>query len=164
MALRGLANRSAPGRRPCLPVCSAFAAPGCRSLCLTACIPAHWLYQYWQVLALCIGPIDGYTQGAKQMQAPAGAFGTVAPASTKEELAASCASGNTGAQHDGIPLSGQICLSVRELCLGAMTFGRKSAEDTSIRKLNRFVAAGSKLIDMADAHSRGRSEEIIRAH
>ncbi len=56
---------------------------------------------------------------------------------------------------------GRSGLSVSELCLGAMTFGRESSEATSRELLDRFVAAGGNFIDTADGYSRGLSEEII---
>ncbi|MBX3063529.1 MAG: aldo/keto reductase [Anaerolineae bacterium] len=56
---------------------------------------------------------------------------------------------------------GKTGLSVSELCLGAMTFGRESTEDISNEMLNRFVEAGGNFIDTADAYSAGVSEEIL---
>jgi aryl-alcohol dehydrogenase-like predicted oxidoreductase len=46
-------------------------------------------------------------------------------------------------------------------CLGAMTFGHESDEQTAHAQLNRFVERGGNFIDTADVYSRGRSEEII---
>ena len=56
---------------------------------------------------------------------------------------------------------GQTGLSVSELCLGAMTFGREASEAESHAMLDRFVAAGGNFIDTADVYSRGASEEIL---
>ena len=57
---------------------------------------------------------------------------------------------------------GKTGLSVSELCLGAMTFGREASEAESHAMLDRFVAAGGNFIDTADVYSRGASEEILR--
>jgi aryl-alcohol dehydrogenase-like predicted oxidoreductase len=56
---------------------------------------------------------------------------------------------------------GRTGLRVSELCLGAMTFGRESTEETSIQMLDRFVEAGGNFIDTADVYSEGLSEEIL---
>ena len=56
---------------------------------------------------------------------------------------------------------GKAGLSVSELCLGAMTFGREANEAESHAMLDRFVAAGGNFIDTADVYSRGASEEIL---
>jgi aryl-alcohol dehydrogenase-like predicted oxidoreductase len=56
---------------------------------------------------------------------------------------------------------GRTGLSVSELCLGAMTFGREATEAESHAMLDRFVAAGGNFIDTADVYSRGGSEEIL---
>lgn len=50
---------------------------------------------------------------------------------------------------------------VSTLCLGAMTFGKESDEETSHALLDRFVERGGTFIDTADVYSQGRSEEII---
>lgn len=52
-------------------------------------------------------------------------------------------------------------LKVSELCLGAMTFGRETDEETSHRMLERFVAAGGTFVDTADVYSAGVSETIL---
>jgi aryl-alcohol dehydrogenase-like predicted oxidoreductase len=52
-------------------------------------------------------------------------------------------------------------LKVSELCLGAMTFGRESDEQTSHQMLDRFVEAGGVFIDTADVYSAGESERIL---
>jgi aryl-alcohol dehydrogenase-like predicted oxidoreductase len=52
-------------------------------------------------------------------------------------------------------------MKVSELCLGAMTFGRESDEQTSHRMLDRFVDAGGTFIDTADVYSAGESETIL---
>jgi aryl-alcohol dehydrogenase-like predicted oxidoreductase len=46
-------------------------------------------------------------------------------------------------------------------CLGGMTFGHESDEQTAHAQLDRFVEHGGNFIDTADVYSRGRSEEII---
>jgi aryl-alcohol dehydrogenase-like predicted oxidoreductase len=46
-------------------------------------------------------------------------------------------------------------------CLGAMTFGHESDEQTARAQLDRFVDRGGNFIDTADVYSLGRSEEII---
>jgi aryl-alcohol dehydrogenase-like predicted oxidoreductase len=46
-------------------------------------------------------------------------------------------------------------------CLGAMTFGHESDEQTAHAQLDRFFERGGNFIDTADVYSRGRSEEII---
>jgi aryl-alcohol dehydrogenase-like predicted oxidoreductase len=56
---------------------------------------------------------------------------------------------------------GRTGLKVSELCLGAMTFGRESTEETSIQMLDCFVEAGGNFIDTADVYSHGVSEEIL---
>lgn len=56
---------------------------------------------------------------------------------------------------------GRTGLKVSELCLGAMTFGRESTEETSFQMLDCFVEAGGNFIDTADVYTRGISEEIL---
>lgn len=58
---------------------------------------------------------------------------------------------------------GNTGLSVSELCLGTMTFGREgeASEEESHEMLDRFVAAGGNFIDTADVYTQGVSEEII---
>jgi aryl-alcohol dehydrogenase-like predicted oxidoreductase len=56
---------------------------------------------------------------------------------------------------------GKTGLKVSELCLGAMTFGRETNEETSRQILARFAAAGGNFIDTADAYTQGISEEIV---
>jgi aryl-alcohol dehydrogenase-like predicted oxidoreductase len=46
-------------------------------------------------------------------------------------------------------------------CLGTMTFGHESDEETSHAQLDRFVERGGTFVDTADVYTRGRSEEII---
>jgi aryl-alcohol dehydrogenase-like predicted oxidoreductase len=46
-------------------------------------------------------------------------------------------------------------------CLGAMTFGNESDEETAHAQLDLFVERGGNFVDTADVYSRGRSEEII---
>jgi aryl-alcohol dehydrogenase-like predicted oxidoreductase len=46
-------------------------------------------------------------------------------------------------------------------CLGTMTFGHESDEDTAHAQLDRFVDRGGNFVDTADVYSAGRSEEII---
>jgi len=56
---------------------------------------------------------------------------------------------------------GQTGLKVSELCLGAMTFGRESTEETSFQVLDHFAEAGGNFIDTADVYTQGDSEEIL---
>lgn len=56
---------------------------------------------------------------------------------------------------------GKTGLRVSELCLGAMTFGRESTEEDSLKILDRFVEAGGDFIDTANVYSSGKSEEIL---
>jgi aryl-alcohol dehydrogenase-like predicted oxidoreductase len=56
---------------------------------------------------------------------------------------------------------GKTGLTVTELCLGTMTFGREASEAESVALLDRFVEAGGTFIDTADVYSRGVSEEIV---
>lgn len=46
-------------------------------------------------------------------------------------------------------------------CLGAMTFGDESDEETAYAQLDLFVERGGNFVDTADVYSRGRSEEIV---
>ena len=46
-------------------------------------------------------------------------------------------------------------------CLGAMTFGDESDEETAHAQLDLFVERGGNFVDTADVYSRGRSEEIV---
>ena len=46
-------------------------------------------------------------------------------------------------------------------CLGTMTFGAESDEETAHAQLDLFVERGGNFIDTADVYSGGRSEEII---
>jgi aryl-alcohol dehydrogenase-like predicted oxidoreductase len=56
---------------------------------------------------------------------------------------------------------GRTGLRVSELCLGAMTFGRESTEEDSLKILDRFIDEGGNFIDTADVYSDGTSEEIL---
>lgn len=56
---------------------------------------------------------------------------------------------------------GRTGLRVSELCLGAMTFGRESSEETSLQMLDRFVEAGGNFIDTANVYGEGTSETIL---
>ncbi len=56
---------------------------------------------------------------------------------------------------------GATGLKVSELCLGAMTFGRESAEDEARKIVDRFVDAGGNFIDTANVYAAGASEEIL---
>lgn len=56
---------------------------------------------------------------------------------------------------------GRTGLRVSELCLGAMTFGRESSEETSFQMLDRFYETGGNFIDTADVYTAGLSEEIL---
>ena len=50
---------------------------------------------------------------------------------------------------------------VSELCLGTMTFGWQTDEETSHRMLGRYVEAGGNFLDTSNVYSSGKSEEII---
>jgi aryl-alcohol dehydrogenase-like predicted oxidoreductase len=56
---------------------------------------------------------------------------------------------------------GNAGLKVSELCLGAMTFGRETAEKTSYQMMDQFQAAGGNFIDTANVYSQGLSETIV---
>jgi aryl-alcohol dehydrogenase-like predicted oxidoreductase len=51
--------------------------------------------------------------------------------------------------------------AVTTLCLGTMTFGAESDEETSHRMMDDYAAAGGNFIDTADVYSAGVSEEIV---
>src|SRR6266566_1881691 len=51
--------------------------------------------------------------------------------------------------------------AVSSLCLGSMTFGSESDEQSAHAQLDRFGEAGGTLVDTADVYSGGMSEEII---
>lgn len=55
---------------------------------------------------------------------------------------------------------GRTGISVSELCLGAMTFGREADEKSSRAMVDRFLDAGGNFIDTANVYSDGVSEEI----
>jgi aryl-alcohol dehydrogenase-like predicted oxidoreductase len=46
-------------------------------------------------------------------------------------------------------------------CLGTMTFGRETDEETTYAQLDRFVERGGNFVDTADVYAGGHSEEII---
>jgi len=46
-------------------------------------------------------------------------------------------------------------------CLGTMTFGHESDEETAEAQLDLFVERGGNFVDTADVYSHGRSEEVI---
>jgi aryl-alcohol dehydrogenase (NADP+) len=46
-------------------------------------------------------------------------------------------------------------------CLGTMTFGDESDEETAQAQMDLFVERGGNFVDTADVYSQGRSEEII---
>src|SRR5882724_782559 len=56
---------------------------------------------------------------------------------------------------------GSTGLKVSELCLGTMTFGRETSEETSHKILDRFVDAGGTFLDTANVYSQGGSEEVV---
>ena len=56
---------------------------------------------------------------------------------------------------------GRSGLTVSELCLGTMTFGRELSQAESFPLLDRFADAGGFFIDTADVYNAGVSEEII---
>ncbi|GAA5027871.1 aldo/keto reductase [Actinopolymorpha pittospori] len=56
---------------------------------------------------------------------------------------------------------GRTGLKVSELCLGAMTFGGATDEQTARQMLDTFVDSGGTFIDTADGYTGGASEEIL---
>ena len=56
------------------------------------------------------------------------------------------------------PYLGRTGMSVSEVCLGAMTFGREADEATSHAMLDLFVEKGGNFIDTADVYGPGTSE------
>jgi aryl-alcohol dehydrogenase-like predicted oxidoreductase len=50
---------------------------------------------------------------------------------------------------------------VSTLCLGTMTFGAESDEQTAFAQLDRFIEAGGNFLDTADVYSRGTAEAMI---
>lgn len=56
---------------------------------------------------------------------------------------------------------GRTGLQVSELCLGTMSFGAATDEETAHRMLDRFTEAGGSFVDTADVYSAGVSEEIV---
>jgi aryl-alcohol dehydrogenase-like predicted oxidoreductase len=56
---------------------------------------------------------------------------------------------------------GRTGMRVSELCLGAMTFGRETSEEDSLRMMDKFVDVGGNFIDTADVYGQGVSETIV---
>ncbi len=56
---------------------------------------------------------------------------------------------------------GNTGTAVSVLCLGTMTFGAESDEETSVRLMDAYAAAGGNFLDTADVYSAGISEEIV---
>ncbi|GAB3429412.1 aldo/keto reductase [Flindersiella endophytica] len=56
---------------------------------------------------------------------------------------------------------GSTGLKVSELCMGTMTMGRATDEQTARVLLDRFADAGGIFLDTADVYTEGRSEEIV---
>jgi aryl-alcohol dehydrogenase-like predicted oxidoreductase len=56
---------------------------------------------------------------------------------------------------------GRTGLRVSELCLGTMSFGGTTDEETAHRMLDRFTEAGGSFVDTADVYGAGASEEIV---
>src|SRR5271165_1093788 len=56
---------------------------------------------------------------------------------------------------------GRSGCAVSSLCLGTMTFGVETDEQSAHAQLDRFIEAGGNLVDTADVYGDGRSEEII---
>jgi aryl-alcohol dehydrogenase (NADP+) len=50
---------------------------------------------------------------------------------------------------------------VSEQCLGTMTFGKESDEQTAHAQLDLFLERGGNFVDTADVYNAGRSEEFI---
>jgi aryl-alcohol dehydrogenase-like predicted oxidoreductase len=55
---------------------------------------------------------------------------------------------------------GRTGVQVSALCLGTMTFGRKTDQSEATRMVDRFLDAGGNFIDTANVYSRGVSEEM----
>src|SRR3954453_4038457 len=55
---------------------------------------------------------------------------------------------------------GRTGLKVSSLCLGCMTFGRESDEQTSQQIIERYLDAGGNFIDTANVYAETRSEVI----
>lgn len=56
---------------------------------------------------------------------------------------------------------GRTGLKVSELCLGTMTFGRETDENTARTMMDYFVEVGGNFFDTANVYSNGASEEIL---
>jgi aryl-alcohol dehydrogenase-like predicted oxidoreductase len=56
---------------------------------------------------------------------------------------------------------GKSGIRVTSLCLGTMTFGNESDEDTSRQLVETYLDAGGNFIDTADVYTRGVSEEFL---
>ena len=56
---------------------------------------------------------------------------------------------------------GRSGCAVSTLALGTMTFGRETDEAGSFEQLDRFVAAGGTLVDVADVYAETESESIV---
>ena len=68
------------------------------------------------------------------------------------------AEGKNGMEYRTLGGTGTI---VSSLCLGTMTFGSESSEETSHAQLDRFLEQGGNFVDTANVYSRGVSEEIV---
>jgi aryl-alcohol dehydrogenase-like predicted oxidoreductase len=55
---------------------------------------------------------------------------------------------------------GRTGAQVSTLCLGAMSFGRKTEQDEATRMVDRFLDAGGNFLDTANVYSRGVSEKM----
>src|SRR5579859_3664141 len=55
---------------------------------------------------------------------------------------------------------GRTGVQVSALCLGTMTFGRKTNPTEAIRMVDRFIDVGGNFIDTANVYGRGVSEEV----
>src|SRR5258708_12036613 len=67
-------------------------------------------------------------------------------------------------QLDSFRTLGRSGLRVSPLTLGTMIFGdssRGADEDTSLRIIDRYLAAGGNALDTANAYAAGRAEEVI---
>lgn len=56
---------------------------------------------------------------------------------------------------------GKTGLSVSNLCLGSMTFGREASKEDSFKMMDEYVSNGGNFIDTANVYSQGLSEEIV---
>ena len=56
---------------------------------------------------------------------------------------------------------GRSGLKISEICLGTMTFGRRTDEAESIRIVNSALNAGINFFDTADVYGSGHNELLV---